>query len=56
MVVVLGSIRIYERMMEMEILENIFLKKVVLKCNNKRNIEKLIYLVIEVVLVIIINF
>ena len=30
-------------MMEMETLENIFPKKVVLKRNNKRNIEKLTY-------------
>ena len=39
-------------MMEMETLENIFPKKVVLKRNNKRNIEKLTYSVTEAALAI----
>lgn len=46
---------IYERMMEMETLENIFPKKVVLKRNNKRNIEKLTYSVTEAALAITTN-
>ncbi|WP_213180061.1 DNA-binding protein [Enterococcus lactis] len=42
-------------MMEMETLENIFPKKVVLKRNNKRNIEKLTYSVTEAALAITTN-
>ncbi|WP_338428882.1 DNA-binding protein [Enterococcus faecium] len=42
-------------MMEMETLENIFPKKVVLKRNSKRNVEKLTYSVTEAALAITTN-